>query len=229
MPDQEFPSSDNPTTVSSDEVEARAALVLTLRGHGIGDTAVLSAIERVPRRLFLTARHHKLAYEDSPLPIECGQIVSAPSRVAQVAQALELSRGHCVLEVGTGSGYQAAVLGHLAERVDSLDRYKTLVSLAAQRTAALKLGNVAIHHADGFAGLRQHAPFDRIVLTGAVSELPPELLLQLRTPGILIAPVGAAGQPQVLTRLRRTDAGDVFEKIDMVRVTTLVPGQAQKL
>ncbi len=187
--------------VSSDEAEARAALVLTLRGRGIGDTAVLSAIERVPRRLFLAARHHKFAYDDSPLPIECGQIVSAPSRVAQVAQALELSRGLRVLEIGTGSGYQAAVLGLLAERVDSLDRFQTLAGLAAQRTAALKLGNVVIHHADGFNGLRQNAPYDRIVLTGAVHDIPPELMFQLGPQGILVAPIGPAGLPQRLIRL----------------------------
>lgn len=216
--------------VSADEAEARAGLILTLRRRGIGSRAVLSAIERVPRRLFLSARHHRLAYDDAAIPIECGQIVSAPSYVARVVEALELSPEHLVLEIGTGSGYQAAVLGHLAKEVDSLERYQTLVALAAQRISALKLTNVRIHQADGFKGFKQKAPFDRIVLSGAVEEIPAVLLEQLAPDGILIAPVGPAGKPQTLVRLRRTDKGDVLEEIEKnVRLVALTKGVAERL
>ncbi|MBD1546302.1 protein-L-isoaspartate(D-aspartate) O-methyltransferase [Roseibium aggregatum] len=217
------------TAVSLDEAEARAGLVLALRGRGIGDRSLLSAIERLPRRLFLSARYHRLAYEDASIPIECGQTVSAPSYVARVVQALGLTRDHRVLEVGTGSGYQTAVLGHLAGEVDSIDRYKTLVELATQRAAALKLKNVRIHHADGLGGLKERAPFDRIVLTGAVPDVPEVLISQLAPEGILIAPVGEPGKPQALTRILRGAAGDDYQEIDRVRLVSLTQGRADRL
>ncbi|MBD8878765.1 protein-L-isoaspartate(D-aspartate) O-methyltransferase [Roseibium polysiphoniae] len=219
----------DPLSVETDEVQARAQLVLALRGHGVGDRAVLSAIERVPRRLFLAAVHHSLAYEDSSLPIECGQVVLAPSFVARMAQALKLESGHRVLEVGTGSGYQAAVLAHLAGQVDSIDRYATLASLAGQRTAALKLSNVRIHVGDGMEGLKQKAPFDRIVLTGAVEEIPEALLSQLAPGGILMAPVGLSGKPQIMTRVTRGEDGDQSEDLEIVRMVSLIKGAAERL
>lgn len=217
------------TSVSVEEAEARAGLVLALRGRGIGDRSLLSAIERLPRRLFLSARYHRLAYEDSSIPIECGQTVSAPSYVARVVQMLALTRDHRVLEVGTGSGYQTAVLGHLAGEVDSIDRYRTLVDLAIQRVAALKLSNVRVHHADGLHGLKERAPFDRIVLTGAVPEVPDVLLSQLAPEGVLVATIGEAGKPQVLTGIRRGAAGDERQEIDRVRLVSLTEGRADRL
>ena len=212
-----------------DETEARAAFVLALRRSGVGAHAVLSAIERVPRRLFLPARHHSLAYADSPLPIECGQVVSAPSFVARVVEALDIEPHHRVLEVGTGSGYQAAVLGHLAARVDSVDRYKTLTGLAAQRIAALKIATVAFHHADGLAGLKSHAPFDRIVLTGAVADVPEVLSGQLAPDGVLIAPLGAPGGVQHLTRISWASGTEQRTTIDTARLVALTPGRAKRL
>jgi len=217
------------TAVSVDEAEARAGLVLALRGRGIGDRSLLSAIERLPRRLFLPARYHRLAYEDASIPIECGQSVSAPSYVARIVQALALSKEHRVLEVGTGSGYQTAVLGHLAGEVDSIDRYRTLVDLATQRAAVLKLRNVRIHQGDGLHGLKERSPFDRIVLTGAVAEVPEVLIAQLAPEGILIAPVGEPGKPQVLTLIRRGAAGDQRQEIDRVRLVSLTKGKAERL
>lgn len=217
------------TAVSAEEAEARAGLILALRRRGIGDRDVLAAIERVPRRLFLSSRHHSLAYEDLPLPIECGQSVSAPSHVARVVQALSLSQDHSVLEVGTGSGYQAAVLGHLAGAVVSIDRYRTLIDLAVQRIAALKLRNVSLLHADGLAGLQQKAPYDRIVLTGSVTAVPEELTGQLAPGGILVAPIGDPGGEQVLTRFI-SEAGVLrSERIETVRVVSLTPGEAERL
>lgn len=218
-----------PHRETADEVEARAALVLGLRRRGIGDRAVLSAIERVPRRLFLSAVHHNLAYDDAALPIECGQVVSAPSFVARVMQELELKPEHSVLEVGTGSGYQAAVLSHLAGRVESVDRYQTLVDLAGQRTAALKLKTVRIHHADGLLGLSAQGPYDRIVLNGSVTEIPQGLFAQLKPGGILIAPLGIPREPQTLIKLNRAGGSEERRKLGVVRMISLLPGLAGRL
>ncbi|MEJ8475996.1 protein-L-isoaspartate(D-aspartate) O-methyltransferase [Roseibium algae] len=219
----------DPLSVDSDEARARAKLVLTLRGLGIGDRAVLSAIERVPRRLFLSAAHHGLAYEDSSIPIECGQAVLAPSFVARIVQSLQIEAGQRILEVGTGSGYQAAVLAHLGAEVDSIDRYSTLASLARQRIAALKLSNVRIHKGDGLEGLKQNAPFHRIVLTGAVTEIPEALLSQLGPRGILIAPVGEPSAPQRLVRIIRGDDKDEQQVLEIVRMVSLTKGRSERL
>lgn len=212
-----------------DEAEARAALVLGLRQRGIGARDVLAAIERVPRRLFLSARHHRLAYEDAALPIECGQIVSAPSIVAFTVQALGISPDHVVLEVGTGSGYQAAVMAHLARRVETLDRFATLADLANRRFAALKLENVKARQLDGFDGLKPKGPFDRIVVTGAVEAIPDCWVQQLKPGGILIAPVGTPNQPQSLIRYQKTDNVMTAETLMSVRTVMLQPGLAKKL
>ena len=223
-------TSDEPVIVDQDEAQARAQLVLTLRGRGVGDRAVLSAIERVPRRLFLSAIHHGLAYEDSALPIECGQTVLSPSFVARVVQYLEVQKSHRVLEIGTGSGYQAAVLGHLGGEVHSIDRYRTLAELAGQRIAALKLPNVKIHHGDGLAGMGKRGPFDRIVLTGAVIEVPEVVMSLLSEDGLLIAPQGEPCSVQSLVRIRRTAGAYSRETLaNGLRLTALVPGQAEFL
>ncbi|WP_417683932.1 protein-L-isoaspartate(D-aspartate) O-methyltransferase [Roseibium sp.] len=215
--------------VDTDEAQARAQLILSLRGQGIGDRAVLSAVERVPRRLFLAAVHHQFAYEDSILPIECGQVVLAPSFVARIVQALRVEARHKVLEIGTGSGYQAAILAHVAGSVDSIDRYRTLATLAAQRTAALKLSNVRVHEGDGLDGLKARAPFDRIILTGAVNAVPEALLNQLAPDGILIAPVGDMGNVQQLTRITRDGDGLHVEELEPVRMIALTSGKASIL
>ncbi|MEP1934596.1 MAG: protein-L-isoaspartate(D-aspartate) O-methyltransferase [Roseibium sp.] len=212
-----------------DEAEARAALVLGLRRRGIGALNVLSAIELVPRRLFLSARHHGLAYEDAILPIECGQTISAPSLVAFMVQALQVSQDHRVLEIGTGSGYQSAVLSHLAGQVETLDRYKTLTDLSKSRFAALKLENVRAHHANGFDGLKSKGPYDRIVVNGAVNEIPDPWIQQLRPGGLLIAPVGLAKQPQELIRYQKGDNVLSAEDLMNLKTVMLQPGLAHKL
>lgn len=212
-----------------DEAEARAALVLALRRQGIGARDVLSAMERVPRRLFLPARHHGLAYEDAALPIECGQTGSSPSHVALVIQALDVSDGHSLLEIGTGSGYQSAVLAHLADRVETIDRFATLADLAKRRFAALKLGNVTARHGDGFEGLKQKGPFDRIVVTAAIPSVPDNWVQQLKPGGILIAPVGQAMQPQSLIRFVKTESVMTAETLMPVRTVMLQPGVAKRL
>ena len=212
-----------------DEAEARAALVLGLRRRGIGVREVLSAIEHVPRRLFLSARHHGLAYEDAMLPIECGQTISAPSLVATTLQALQISKDHKVLEIGTGSGYQSAILAHLAARVETVDRYKTLVGLANNRFSTLKLENVKARHGNGFEGLRSKGPFDRIVVNAAVESIPDEWISQLKPSGLLVAPVGLAKQPQTLIRFQKGDNVVSADDITPLRTVMLQPGFAQKL
>ncbi|NBN62219.1 protein-L-isoaspartate(D-aspartate) O-methyltransferase [Microvirga tunisiensis] len=219
----------DPPQVSSEEFEARASLVLSLRRRGVNDRRVLSAIERVPRRLFLAARLHRYAYEDCLLPIECGQVVSAPSLVARMAEALEIQPSHRVLEIGTGSGYQTAILSQLCQHVFTVERYQTLISLARQRLAALKITNCELHHADGLQGLRERAPFDRIVLTGAVTSIPQILKAQLASDGILVCPIGAPGTLQALVRFRKGAESHVEESLGELRLVSLRPGKADFL
>ncbi|WP_428641454.1 protein-L-isoaspartate(D-aspartate) O-methyltransferase [Roseibium sp.] len=211
------------------EAEARAAFVLGLRRRGVGARNVLSAIERVPRRLFLSARHHGLAYEDAALPIECGQTVSAPSLVAFTLQALDISPEHSVLEIGTGSGYQAAVLAHLADRIETLDRFATLTKLASQRFAALKLENVKARQMDGLAGFKQKGPYDRIVVTAAVEAVPDAWVQQLKPGGLLIAPLGKAREPQSLIRFQKSESVMTAENLITIRTVMMQPGLAKKL
>lgn len=227
----QMPGADKKPAASGlpDEAEARAALVLALRRRGVGAREVLAAIERVPRRLFLSARHHSLAYEDAALPIECGQTVSAPSLVAFTVQALNVAPEHAVLEIGTGSGYQAAVLAHLAARVETIDRFATLTELASRRFAALKIDNVKARQMDGGEGLRQKGPFDRIVVNAAVEEVPDIWVQQLKPGGYLIVPVGKARQPQSLIRFQKTETVMTAETLMMVRTVMLQSGLAKKL
>lgn len=212
-----------------DEAEARAALVLGLRRRGVGAREVLAAIERVPRRLFLSARHHGLAYEDAALPIECGQTVSAPSLVAFTVQALGLSPDHSVLEIGTGSGYQAAIMAHLAARVETLDRFATLTDLAISRFAALRLENVKARHMDGLEGLKLKGPYDRIVVTAAAESVPDAWVQLLKPGGLLIAAIGKAKQAQSLIRFHKSENVMTAEHLMSVRTVMLQPALAKKL
>lgn len=208
------------------EREACLGLILDLRSKGIRDTKLLGAIERVPRRLFLSARQHALAYVDTQLPIECGQTAPAPSAMARMIEALNLESGHRVLHVGTGSGYQAAILGHMADTVVSVERYRTLVDLARQRLVTLKLTNVDVRHADGLAGLEEEDPFDRILLAGSVAAPPRVLMDSLAEGGLLVAPVGPVGQEQ---RLVRFSADGKQADLGALRLVPLTDGLATRL
>ncbi len=150
----------------------RAELLLALRKRGIRDTMVLRAFEQVPRDLFVEAGFRDIAWTDQALPIDCGQTISQPAVVAMMTDALELKPAHTVLEVGTGSGYHAAILGHIAGQVVSVERFRTLAELAAGRLRELGLDNVEVFIADGMLGYPARAPFDRIVLNAAVGEVP---------------------------------------------------------
>lgn len=208
---------------------ALAALILELRQRGIHDRRVLSVIEAIPRRFFLDRAHQKLAYRDAALPIECGQTISQPTVVAMMTEALKVGPGHAVLEIGTGSGYQTAVLARLAGSVVSLERYRSLAVLARQRLAALHADNAEILVADGTAGHPDGAPYDRILVTAAAREVPPALLDQLPDGGVLVAPVGPPGGVQRLVRVTRRGEGTETERLAGVRFVPLQPGVAEHL
>ena len=175
------------------DIDPRAiGLIMALRKQGITDARVLSAIERTPRELFVEGPFLHSAYENTALPIACGQTISQPYVVALSTLALEVADNMRVLEIGTGSGYQTAVLSRLCRRVYSIERHRPLLLEAEQRFKALKLDNVSTRHGDGFLGWPEQAPFDRILLTAATPEIPDVLMDQLKPNGILVAPVGVS-------------------------------------
>ena len=207
----------------------RAEFVLMLRRQGIRDRRVLAAMEQGPREIFVASVGRREAYADHALPIECGQTISQPYVVAFMTEALDVAPGHRVLEVGTGSGYQTAVLAHLSGHVYSLDRYRTLVEGAAERLATLKLDNVTVKAGDGFLGWPEEAPFDRIMVTAAFPEIPEALKEQLAEGGRLIMPVGPEGGVQELRLLDKTPEGFAERRLMAVRFVPLVPGMARAL
>jgi protein-L-isoaspartate(D-aspartate) O-methyltransferase len=204
----------------------RARLVLALRSAGITDTATLSAIESVPRELFVPETFIDRAYEDTALPIGYGQTLSQPLVVATMIQALELNTRVKLLEVGTGSGYHAAILSHLCRRVYTIERHRPLLSEAIKRFEALGLHNVTTRAGDGMKGWSEQAPFDRISVTAAGEEPPQSLLDQLKVGGIMLMPIGAQSRIQQLMKFRRTEDGYDSQAIMDVRFVPLLPGLA---
>lgn len=204
------------------------ALVMELRGQGISDPRVLSAIERTPRELFVEEPFQATAYENIALPIACGQTISQPYIVAYMTEMLAVERQHRVLEIGTGSGYQAAVLAPLCRMAYTIERHWPLLKTAEARFKALKLHNVVVRHADGLEGWPEQAPFDRILLAAAVSEIPPALTDQLKPGGILIAPLSEPGlferNSQYLVKIIRTEKGLVRESLIPVAFVPMLPG-----
>ncbi len=206
--------------------EDKIALVMTLRREGITDTRVLSALERVPRGAFVPDAFRDRAYENIALPIGQGQTISQPYVIAFMTAALEIGVRMKVLEVGTGSGYQAAVLARLCRRVYTVERHRTLLREAEARFRALDLHNVTTRYGDGHAGWPEQAPFDRIMLTAAPKKIPETLLAQLGENGVLIAPVGRHGDQEVV-RVRRVDDEFVQERLLPVRFVPMVAGIAR--
>jgi protein-L-isoaspartate(D-aspartate) O-methyltransferase len=211
--------------------EERMQFLLAMRRRGIHDVRVLRALELVPRERFVDPEQSRHAYGDHALPIECGQTISQPYVVAAMSEALEVEPSHKVLEIGTGSGYQAAVLAHLAGEVFSVERYRTLAEIAERRLRDLELDNVTVVVGDGSLGLPEHAPFDRIVVTAAAGEIPQALMDQLVEGGVIVAPVGPSGSVQSLVRIRKGAAGEEPEREELmqVRFVPLVPGKASAL
>lgn len=202
-------------------------LIMALRRQGIADARVLSAIERVPRELFVPEAFADQAYEDMALPIECGQTISQPLVVAYMTQALELGERMRVLEVGTGSGYQAAVLAHLCRRVYTIERYRTLMREAEERFRKLGLTNITTRVADGARGWPEQAPFDRIILTAAAETLPQPLIEQLKPDGVMVLPLGGPKE-QSLMRVRLTAKGLRMEELLPVRFVPLIESVAKE-
>ncbi|TPN63555.1 protein-L-isoaspartate(D-aspartate) O-methyltransferase [Mesorhizobium sp. B1-1-1] len=196
-----------------DDREGFAAFLLRLRGRGTVPKALIAAFEATPRRGFLAAQFHSIAWSDRMLPIECGEAIEGADMQAAVIAALAIEVGNRVLEIGTGSGYTAAVMSRLSGRVVTIDRYKTLVEQARQRFEALGIGNVIARQVDGSSGLAAEGPFDRIVAWAAFDSLPRFLLDQLSSGGIVIAPIGPEEGEQVLAKL--TKVGSRFEREDI--------------
>jgi protein-L-isoaspartate(D-aspartate) O-methyltransferase len=204
------------------------ALVMALRKQGVTEPRVLEAMEKTPRHAFVDKPFEASAYENTALPIACGQTISQPYIVAYITQALDVSPKHRVLEIGTGSGYQAAVLAKLAAWVYTIERHRPLLDLAKSRFAKLKLHNVVVRHGDGLKGWPEQAPFDRIVLSAAVEEVPQTLIDQLKPGGILIAPVGAERFSQHLVKIIRTESGTRNEPLMAVVFVPMVAGLPQE-
>ena len=197
---------------------------MELRQSGISDTEVLSALERTPREDFVLSNFSDQAYENTALPIEQGQTISQPYIVAFMTQALELCPRMRVLEIGTGSGYQASVMSKLCRRVYTIERYRSLLRQAEERFRVLALHNIVTKLGDGRLGWPEQAPFERIIVTAAASDIPQALMEQLAVGGIMVIPVGESGRNQDIIRIRRGEGGINSEKLLPVRFVPLVEG-----
>jgi protein-L-isoaspartate(D-aspartate) O-methyltransferase len=203
--------------------------LLGLRRHGIMDAGVLRAMDEVPREHFVAASHADVAYADQALPIACGQTISQPYVVAYMTERLAVAPEHRVLEVGTGSGYQAAILSRLCREVVSIERYRTLAEAARIRLATLGYTNVEVVVGDGLTGAPDKAPFDRIIVTAAAEEVPQALVDQLGEGGIMVLPLGPHNDAQVIVTLTKTKQGIAREDLIGVRFVPLLPGKAREL
>ena len=203
--------------------------LLTLRRRGIIDQAVLRAMDDVPRQYFVETSFADAAYADQALPIACGQTISQPYVVAYMTERLEVRSHHRVLEVGTGSGYQSAVLSRLAREVVSVERYRTLADEARERLRSLGYGNVDVVVGDGFLGVPQKAPYDRVIVTPAAESVPQALLDQLVANGIIVLPLGSHDGSQHIIKLTKSETGTRRENLIPVRFVPMLPGQAQEL
>ena len=204
--------------------ESKALLMLKLRQNGVSNPEILKSIETIDRSSFVSKSFLSRSLEDIPLPIECGQTISQPSLVAFMIQQLEIPYRSKVLEIGTGSGYQTAILSRLSSRIYSIERCKKLVDIAKIRLANLNISNVIILLQDGFFGYSPQAPFDRIILTAAVEEIPNLLINQLKVGGIMIIPVGLSNQKQSLLKVVKTEKGLDIKELMSVRFVQMKEG-----
>ncbi len=202
---------------------------LNLRRRGISDQAVLRAMEEIPRDLFVAAADRADAYRDSALAIACGQTISQPFVVAYMTEQLQPQKHHRALEIGTGSGYQAAILSRLCGHVLTIERYRTLADAARARLATLGCENVEVMLGDGFEIPADAGSFDRIIVTAAMEQIPEALTLRLEPGGVLIAPVGPHQGTQTLIRMVRTETGLARKDLVEVRFVPALPGIAREL
>jgi protein-L-isoaspartate(D-aspartate) O-methyltransferase len=213
----------------ADDRVGRMEFMLTLRQRGIMNPAVLRAMDEVPREHFVDNAFIEQAYADQALPISCGQTISQPYVVAYMTEKLDVQSWHRVLEIGTGSGYQAAVLSRLAREVVTAERYRTLADAARNRLQTLGIGNVEVRLGDGLAGVPERAPFDRIIITAAAESIPDSLVDQLAEGGVMMLPLGPHHGAQDLVKLTKTADGVVRENLIAVRFVPLLPGKAREL
>jgi protein-L-isoaspartate(D-aspartate) O-methyltransferase len=216
-----MPSSQNPPE--------KMMFQLTLRRRGISDQAVLRSMEEIPREAFVEVADRANAYRDSALGIACGQTISQPFVVAYMTEQLQLQKHHRVLEIGTGSGYQAAILSRLCSQVLTIERYRTLADGARARLRKLGCGNVEVVLGDGFDIPASAGSFDRIIVTAAMERIPEGLTERLDPGGMLIAPVGPQQGVQTLVRILRTEAGFERKELVDVRFVPALPGVAREL
>lgn len=204
--------------------ERKMQFMFSLRSKGVTDARTLTAMEKTDRALFVKGHFAERAYDDMPVPIACGQTISQPSVVGVMTQALQIAPRDKVLEVGTGSGYQAVILSHLARRVYTVDRHKALMDQARATFEALDITNITAITADGSFGLPDQAPFDRILVTAAAEDPPGPLLAQLKVGGIMVLPVGQSDSVQTLIRVQRHETGFDYEELRSVRFVPLLEG-----
>jgi len=218
-----------PRKASRDEGEERMGFLLDLRRRGIGDQAVLRAMDEVPREHFVTPDDLEVAYADQALPIACGQTISQPYVVAYMTEQLAVAPRHRLLEIGTGSGYQAAVLSRLAREVITVERFRTLADAARARLTTLGYDNVTVVVGDGLAGHPSLAPYERIIVTAAAESIPQALVAQLAEGGVMVLPLGPHGGAQRIVKLTKSAEGTAREDLIWVRFVPLLPGQAREL
>ena len=224
MSDDSLSADGMPTSETAAERKMR--FLFALRSRGVTDARVLNAMERIDRGAFVKGLFAERAYEDMPLPISCGQTISQPTVVGLMTQALNVQPRDTVLEIGTGSGYQAAILAQLARRIYTVDRHRRLVREAQDIFRELGLINITVFHADGSHGLPDQAPFDRILVTAAAEDPPGPLLAQLKIGGIMVLPVGQSDAVQSLIKVTRLASGYDYEELRPVRFVPLVEGLA---
>jgi len=206
------------------DAERKMQFLFALRSKGVTDARVLRAMEAVDRGRFVKGIFEDRAYEDMPLPIASGQTISQPSVVGLMTQALDVKPKSKVLEVGTGSGYQAAILAKLARRVYTIDRHRTLVQEARALFDGMGLHNITVIVGDGSYGLPEQAPFDRIIVTAAAEDPPGPLLAQMAIGGIMVLPVGQSDAVQTLIKVTRTAEGYDYQELMPVRFVPLLEG-----
>ena len=209
--------------------EQKMQFILSIRSKGVVDNNVLRALETVNREQFLKGLFAQRAYEDTPLPIECGQTISQPSIVGLMTQALRVTNRDKILEIGTGSGYQTAILSKLARRIYSVERFKPLYEEARAIFRKLQLNNITSVWGDGSQGVVEQQPFDRIIVTAAAEDPPPTLLNQLKIGGIMVIPVGQSDEIQKLIRVERTENNFKYEDLCDVRFVPLLEGREEDI
>jgi len=209
--------------------EQKMQFILSIRSKGVVDNNVLQALETVNREQFLKGLFAQRAYEDTPLPIDCGQTISQPSIVGLMTQALRVTNRDKILEIGTGSGYQTAILSKLARRIYSVERFKPLYEEARAIFRKLQLNNITSVWSDGSQGVVEQQPFDRIIVTAAAEDPPPTLLNQLKIGGIMVIPVGQSDEIQKLIRVERTETNFKYEDLCDVRFVPLLEGREEDI